>query len=336
MASSKSVVIAALIANGLISITKFVGYLLTGSPSMLSETYHSVSDTGNQVLLLTGLRYSDTEPTSNHPFGKGKSQFFYSLLVSVFLFGVAGFQSAKHGYSAVRDSLSEGAAAHSEETADVIIQGFNLTELVPIESFWVNIGVLLAAFVFEMYALYKANKGIQKIQKKNNYDGIVETFRKTTDTTTLTAFTEDSVALIGIVLALVGIVATRILENPIFDAATSLIIGILLMFVAVALAWENKRLLLGESMESADREKVLGTIEGIDNVSSVPELRTLYFGPKNVLVTARIGFSDGISVDDIESTTDEIERELIGLEEDIKTVYVEAQDTDSNDKTDKL
>ena len=325
MASSKSVVVAALIANGLISVTKFFGYLITGSPSMLSETYHSISDTGNQVLLLTGIRYGDTEATEEHPFGKGKSQFFYSFLVSVFLFGIAGFQSAKHGYSAIQEALHEG-SGHSGEATDVVVQGLNFTQLVPVETFWINIAVLLAAFIFECYALYKASKGIQRIQSENGYDGIIETFKKTTNVTTLTAFTEDTVALIGIILALVGITATRVLGNPMFDAATSLIIGVLLMFVAVALAWENKRLLLGESMREPDEKLVRETIEEFDGVESVVGIKTLYFGPKTVLVTAHADFVDNLSSDDVEKVTQEIQKELKELNREIKTVYIEPKE----------
>src|SRR6056297_3526574 len=101
MASSKSVVLAALVANAAIAVLKFVGFLLTGSPAMLSETYHSISDTGNQIFLLIGLRYGERDPTRSHPFGYGKAQFFYSFLVSVLLFGIAGWESATHGYHAI-------------------------------------------------------------------------------------------------------------------------------------------------------------------------------------------------------------------------------------------
>lgn len=325
MASSKSVVIAALIANGLIAITKFIGYLLTGSPSMLSETYHSISDTGNQVLLLTGIRYSKSGQTEKHPFGRGKSQFFYSFLVSVLLFGIAGLQSARHGYSALSDALSESAGDHAEQS-DVIIQGINITELVPVETFWVNIGVLSAAFVFELWALYKANKGIQRIKQENDYDGIVETFRKTTDVTTLTAFTEDTVALIGIVVAFIGIVATRILENPIYDAATSLIIGFLLMFVAVALAWENKRLLLGESMEGSKRDSIRNIIVSTDGVCSIIDFKTVYFGPKTALITVSVDFQDSLSATEIEDVTSDITKRIKDNNEDVKSVYIQAKD----------
>lgn len=325
MASSKSVVIAALIANGLISVTKFIGYLLTGSPSMLSETYHSISDTGNQILLLAGIRYGSSEPTDTHPFGKGKSEFFYSFLVSVLLFGIAGFQSTMHGYHAIKKALSPSSHG-SSETADVIIQGIDLTSLVPFEAFWINIIVLSAAFIFELYALNKANKGIKRIKEENDYNSIIETFRKTTDVTTLTAFTEDGVALIGIVLAFIGIVSTRILENPIFDAATSLIIGLMLMVVAILLAWENKRLLLGESMEKSKENLVRKTINDFEGINSIVGLKTLHFGPENVIITSKVEFSNEKSLQDIENITNRIEKQLKQLDIDIKTVYIEASE----------
>src|SRR6056297_387816 len=108
MGSSTSVVLAALVANGAIAVMKFVGWLLTGSPSMLSETYHSISDTGNQVFLLIGIRFGSKEASRLHPFGYGKAQFFYSFLVSVLLFGIAGWESAKHGYEALVHGVHGG------------------------------------------------------------------------------------------------------------------------------------------------------------------------------------------------------------------------------------
>ena len=116
MAESRSVVIASLIANGAIAVLKFVGYLLTGSAAMLSETYQSISDTGNQVFLLIGIRYADKKANHEHPFGYGKAQFFYSCLVSVLLFGVAGLESAKKGYEAL---VGDGNYSVSEATLPV-------------------------------------------------------------------------------------------------------------------------------------------------------------------------------------------------------------------------
>src|SRR6056297_3149343 len=114
MAESKSVVIAALLANAAIAVLKFVGFVLTRSPAMLSETFHSISDTGNQVFLLIGIWFGGREPTRDHPFGYGKAQFFYSFLVSVLLFGIAGWESAKHGFNALthHHGTLEGQAVH--------------------------------------------------------------------------------------------------------------------------------------------------------------------------------------------------------------------------------
>lgn len=136
-AGSKSVVIAALIANAAIAVLKFIGYLLTLSPAMLSETYHSISDTGNQVFLLIGIEYSHKRPSRIHPFGYGKAQFFYSFLVSVFLFGIAGIESFRHGFDAIihhKSSLASGT---------VSLMGLNFPAV------FVNYGVLLGAILFE-------------------------------------------------------------------------------------------------------------------------------------------------------------------------------------------
>ena len=156
MAESKGVVIAALIANGAIAILKFGGFLLTGSSAMLSETYHSISDTGNQVFLLFGIFYSKREPSSQHPFGHGKAQFFYSFLVSVLLFGIAGVASVYEAYTAL--TVGE---AHLESGAATLL-GFS------VPGTYVNYGVLASAFVFESYALSKAYSGMKRDIRDHN------------------------------------------------------------------------------------------------------------------------------------------------------------------------
>ncbi len=316
MASSKSVVIAALIANGAIAILKFVGFLLTGSPAMLSETYHSVSDTGNQVFLLIGIRYGSREADQRHPFGYGKAQFFYSFLVSVLLFGIAGWESAKHGYHEVQVALGD----HGGHAAgDVTLAGQTFP------SVYVNYVVLLGAILFESYAMYKANKALKKQIRTNDWSGYREAFRKTADTTTLTAFTEDGIALGGAGLALFGIFLTRTTGNPIYDAAAALLIGLLLMFFALALAWENKRLLMGESMP-ADAEAELRTIAaGVDGVEDIIDFRTVYFGPKKIVVTVDADFDDGLSGREIDDAIDAIETALRNADDDIASVFVEVE-----------
>ncbi|MHB9287427.1 cation diffusion facilitator family transporter [Halobacteriales archaeon Cl-PHB] len=320
MASSKSVVLAALVANGAIAIMKFVGYLLTLSPAMLSETYHSISDTGNQVFLLIGIRYGGREPDERHPFGYGKAQFFYSFLVSVLLFGIAGWESATHGFHKIQVALGEGAAHGGGH--DVTLAGYTFPPV------YVNYVVLLGAIVFETWALLKARKAMRRQIRENDWSGYREAFRKTADTTTLTALTEDTIALGGAGLALLGVFLTRQTGDPIYDATAALLIGLMLMGFAVALAWENKRLIIGESMPEASRTDLREVAASVDGVEDIVDFRTVYFGPKSVLVTADVDFTDGLVGQEIDAVVDRIERELKAADGDVKSVYVEVETDD--------
>ena len=312
MASSKSVVIAALVANGAIAVLKFIGYLLTGSPSMLSETYHSISDTGNQVFLLIGIRFSAREATRSHPFGYGKAQFFYSFLVSVFLFGIAGWESVKHGYEAV---------THGTHRASEPVELLGVT----FDPVFVNYGVLIGAIVFEAYAFKKAYEAITKQMDEHGWDSFREAFRKTSDVTTLTALTEDAIALGGAGIALLGIYLTRTTGNPIYDAASALLIGLMLMGFALALAWENKRLILGESVPK-DRERELREIvENADGVTDVVDFRTVYFGTEQILVTADVVFDAALDTGEIDDRISRLEADLVEHDADVKKVYIEPE-----------
>ncbi|WP_136717122.1 cation diffusion facilitator family transporter [Halorientalis salina] len=313
--NSKGVVIAALIANGAIAILKFVGFLLTGSAAMLSETYHSISDTGNQVFLLIGIRYGAQEADRDHPFGYGKAQFFYSFLVSVMLFGIAGWESAKHGYNALTQG---GVHRASEATLPVLDITFNAV--------YVNYVVLLGAIVFELYAFHKANTEIKRQMRIHDWDGYREAFTKTSDVTTLTALTEDFIALSGAGIALFGIFLTNYTGNPIYDAGSALLIGLMLMGFAVALAWENKRLLIGESL-SADREGQLRDIvTGSEGVSDIVDFRTVYFGPGKLFVTADVAFENGIGTEEMDERITAIEDALKAEDSHVFKVYIEPED----------
>jgi cation diffusion facilitator family transporter len=313
MGSSTSVVLAALVANGAIAVMKFVGFLLTGSPSMLSETYHSISDTGNQVFLLIGIRYSGQEADRTHPFGYGKAQFFYAFLVAVLLFGIAGWESLKHGYDAVLHPAHGGGG-----------QPFTFAG-VTIDPFFVNVVVLVGAIGFETYALAKANAELQRQIDEYGWSGIPEAFRKTSDITTLTAFTEDAIALGGAAIALVGIVLTRVTGNPIYDSVSAVIIGLLLMGFALALAWENKRLLIGESLPRADEDRLREAIRNHDGVVDVDRFGTVFFGPGNVVVTADVSFDTGHDTTTIDDDIAAIEETLRGLDSRVGMVYIEPE-----------
>ncbi|WP_435094334.1 cation diffusion facilitator family transporter [Halorubrum sp. N11] len=321
MAGSRSVVIAALFANGAIAIMKGFAFLLTGSPSMLSETYHSISDTGNQVFLLLGIRFSKQAASQSHPFGYGKAQFFYAFLVSVLLFGIAGWESLKHGYG----ELTAPAGAHAGQQADVILAGINFTDLVPVETFWVSVVVLLGAIAFETYAFKKAWEELARQIERYEWSGIREAFSRTADVTTLTAFTEDAIALGGAVIALVGITLTRITGIQAFDQISAILIGILLMGFALALAWQNKRLLLGESLPKEVEDEFRTAINENTGVRHVDGLRSMFVGPTDVLVTADVSFNSSLDTSEIDEVIGVIETDLSAIDSRVEMVYMEPQ-----------
>lgn len=313
MVTSRSVVLAALFANAAIAVLKFLGFLLTGSAAMLSETYHSISDTGNQVFLLVGLWYGDRTRTRVHPFGYGKAQFFYAFLVSVLLFGIAGWESAKHGYDAL---------AHHETgllTGTVTLGGMAFPAV------YVNYSVLFGGMLFEAYAFMKAYRAMQIDIASHGWSGFVEAFRKTSNVTVLTALTEDTIALVGLGLALVGIFLTRVTGNPIFDAGAAFAIGIMLMLFALALAIENKRLLLGESIPMKEENELRDIAATWDGVTDIVDFRTVYFGPDAVIITADIAFDPDLDTEEIDERISAIEDAISVAHEGVEKIYIEPE-----------
>jgi len=320
MASSKSVVLAALVANGAIAILKFIGFLLTASPSMLSETYHSISDTGNQVFLLIGIRYGKRERDRRHPFGYGKAQFFYAFVVSMLLFGIAGWESAKHGFSELTAHGGGHGGSGSAEFLGIVIESPAWIDPVT-----VNYVVLLGGIVFESYAFKKAYAGMKLQIEENDWSGFREAFRKTSDVTTLTALTEDAIALGGLVLALLGIFLTQQTGIQAFDQAAALLIGIMLMGFAIALAWENKRLILGESLPLEDERELRGIVAGWEDVDEVVDFRTVYFGPERVVVSADVAFRPGLEGAEIDEHITAIEDAIMDANDGVRKVYIEPE-----------
>ncbi|MFC7228386.1 cation diffusion facilitator family transporter [Salinirubellus salinus] len=312
MAGSRSVVLAALFANGAIAVLKFVGWLITGSPSMLSETYHSVSDTGNQVFLLIGIRYSGREADRRHPFGYGKAQFFYAFLVAVLLFGIAGWESAKHGYQAIVDP-------HPVSTNTATLLGFEFPGV------WVNYVVLIGAILFEAYALYKAYQEMSRQMETHGWTTLREAFRKTSDVTTLTALTEDTIAMAGAGIALFAVYLSRVTGNPLYDAVGSLLIGLMLMGFALALAWENKRLLMGESLPKEDERPLRELIRNSDGVVHVDQFSTVYFGPEKALLAADVSFDSAMDTESIDDRISAIEQAVMDRAPQVKRVYIEPE-----------
>ncbi|MFB6353741.1 MAG: cation diffusion facilitator family transporter [Halobacteriales archaeon] len=313
MAARTAVVLAALVANGAIASLKFVGYLLTGSPAMLSETYHSISDTGNQVFLLIGIWYGGQDRDRTHPFGYGKAQFFYSFLVAVLLFGIAGWESLLNGYEAL---VGHGGHALS---GSVTVAGYTFPAV------WVNYAVLLGGLAFEGWAWTKAYANMRREIEDRGWSGLVEAFRKTADVTTLTALTEDTIALLGLTLALVGVWLTNVTGDPVYDAAAALLIGVLLMGFALALAWENKRLLLGESLPASEERELRRLVADWDGVRGVVDFRTVFFGPDDVLVAADVAFDPDLDTAAIDDRITAIEDAIADANDAVRKVYVEPE-----------
>ena len=298
--STRLVVYVSLVASAAIAVAKFFAYLATGNASMLSQTYYSLSDVGNQVLLLVGFRLSQAGPSRKHPFGRGKEQFFFAFVVTVLLFGVAGFASVREGYAALGTPL---------RAADVRI----------------NYAVLGVALVFETYAFYKSYRAVDAVADEQGFDGLYGTFRRTKDGPLLTAATENLVAIVGVLVAVLGVYLTDVTGNVVYDAAASASIGVLLMGFALALAWENRSLMVGEGVTSRQREALLDAVREVDGVEAVVDLRTMHLGPDAVLVACDVAFAPALDTDGIEAAVDDVEHAVREAVPDADRIYVEAE-----------
>jgi cation diffusion facilitator family transporter len=315
---STPVVVAALLANVAIGGLKAGAFLLTGSAAMLAETYHSISDTGNQVLLLVGISRSRKDPTRTHPFGYGKAQFFYGFLVSVLLFGVAGWRSVSEGYHAL---------THLDAASGTIPAA--LGGIVP--GVAVNCAVLVGVLACEGYSWQKAHHEVARQIDAHGWDGFTDAVRRTSDVPTLAAFIEDSIAVAGAGVALAGVALSHVTGNPVFDATAALLIGVLLMSGAVALAWATKRLLLGKSLPTDEERRLYAEVAEREAVADVPEFRTVFFGPERVVVTARVVFSDDLAAGELSERVATMKADLRAAGLGVETVYLTPDTPDTPD-----
>ncbi len=298
--STRLVVYVSLVASAAIAVAKFLAYLATGNASMLSQTYYSLSDVGNQVLLLIGFRLSEAGPSRRYPFGRGKEQYVFAFVVTVLLFGVAGYASVREGYAAL------GAPFRA---ADVRIN-------------YVVLGVALA---FELYAFYKSYQAVREEADEEGFDDLYGTFRRSKDGPLITAATENLVAIVGVVAAILGVYLTDVTGNTVYDAAASAVIGLLLMGFALALAWENRGLMVGEGVTRTERQALLEAVGAVEGVERVLDLRTMHLGPDSVLVASEIAFDPGLDTVGVEDAIDAVESAVRGTVSEADRIYVEAE-----------
>jgi len=289
-------IIAALAANLGIAVTKFIAWALTGSSSMLAEAIHSVADSGNQLLLLVGGRRAQRRATPEHPFGYGRERYIYAFIVSIVLFSVGGLFALYEGYHKIRHPE----AIHSWK--------------------WVPVVVLVIAIALEGYSFMTAIKESNHTRGKVTWVNFV---RRAKAPELPVVLLEDTGALIGLVLALFGVVLTLITGNGVWDGIGTAAIGLLLVAIAVILAVETKSLLIGEGASPEDIRKIEKAILAGDGIERIIHMKTLHLGPEELLVAVKIAVPRAERADDLAQHIDETEvriREAVPI---ARVIYIE-------------
>ncbi len=296
-------VVAALLANSGIAVMKFVAFLLTGASSMLAEGIHSVADSGNQGLLLLGGKRAEREATAQHPFGFGRERYIYSFLVAIVLFSVGGL-------FALYEAYHKGHEVHAGLP----------NELLDGRWWWVAVVVLLGAVVMEGLSFRTAVRESNLTRGRASW---VEFIRRAKSPELPVILLEDLAALIGLVLALLGVGLSKATGNGYFDVAGTAGIGVLLVSVAVILGIETKSLLLGESAVPAAQGRLRESLEGTPGVERVIHMRTMHLGPEELLVAVKIGVAGATRAADVARTIDAAERAMREAEPTAQVIYVE-------------
>ena len=293
LGAARRTVIIALVANASIAVAKLVAGVASGSSAMLAEAAHSIADTMNQVFLLFSLALGERPPDAEHPFGHGKERFFWAFLAAVGIF-VAGA-----GFS--------------------LYEGLHRIFGPPAEhgSFGIVYAVLGFSLLADGASLVRAWRQTRReaSERRQPYRSYVRASR---DPTTKTVLFEDSGAVIGVVLAFAGVAMFQATGNQVYDGLASVSIGVLLAVIAVALGRDTKNLLIGEAATPEERKAITEVIEANRGVDRVLELLTMALSPDRLLVAARVDLADGLSADEIERASSEIDREL---RERIPTVW---------------
>jgi cation diffusion facilitator family transporter len=289
-------ILAALGANLGIAVTKFVAWLLTGSSSMLAEAIHSVADSGNQGLLLLGGKRSERTATAEHPFGYGRERYIYAFIVSIVLFSVGGLFALYEGYHKIM---------HPEA----------------IESWqWVPVVVLVIAMGLEGYSFRTAIKESNHTRGDTSWVAYV---RRAKAPELPVVLLEDAGALVGLVLAFLGVVLTLITGNGVWDGIGTASIGLLLVTIAVVLAVETKSLLLGEGANPEDVRTIEQAILAGPGVERIIHMKTLHLGPEELLVAAKIAVPRAERADQVARHIDETESRIRAALPIARVIYLE-------------
>ena len=294
-------VVAALLANTGIAITKFVAFLLTGISSMLAEAIHSVADAGNQGLLLIGGKRSQRTATEEHPFGYGRERYIYAFVVAIVLFSVGGLFALYEAYH----KFEEIRSGHHQD---------------PGRWWWVPLVVLGIAIVLESLSFRTAIIESNKLKGDASY---VQFVRRAKQPELPVILLEDLAALLGLVFALLAVSLSLATDNYYFDVAGTAMIGILLVVVAIILALETKSLLLGEAASPEAQDRIVSALSGTPGVERIIHMKTLHLGPEELLVAAKIGVAEGSTSEQVAGAIDAAEKAVREAEPTASSIYLE-------------
>ena len=294
---SKKVIYAALAGNTLIAMTKFVAAGITGSSAMLSEGIHSLVDTGNQVLLLYGMKQAAKPADEAFPFGHGKEVYFWSFIVAILIFALGGGISIYEGIQ-------------------------HLQHPNPITNPLINYIVLGLAVVFEGAAWLFAFREFRHLKGRRGY---IEAIQRGKDPTIFVVLFEDSAALLGLLVALAGVALSQFTGMTLFDGMASIIIGLILVGTAIWLAYETKGLLIGESASRSVVRGVREILEQVGSIDHVNEVLTMHMGPDFILANISVDFSNDKTADEVERIIARADRQIRAQFPQIKRIFIEAE-----------
>lgn len=295
MASSKLPIYMALGANFVIAVTKFIAAGITGSSAMISEGIHSLVDTANEILLLFGIKKSQKPADEKRPFGYGKELYFWAFIVSILIFGLGGGISFYEGVTHLQ---------HPEMIKD---------------PFW-NYIVLAVAFVFDGVSFITAFKEFNRQRGEQPFWAAV---KKSKDPSTFVVLFEDAADLLGLIVAFLGVCLGHTLNDPFYDAAASLVIGVILTSISVVLARESRSLLMGESVGKTMLGELVKIAEAEPTVKKVISAPSMYLAPEEILVLLNISFHPGPSSHEVTESIKQIRCNIQQKYPSIKQVFIQ-------------
>ena len=292
--SSKTVFLAFSV-NFFIAGVKTVIAVITSSSAMFSEAVHSYVDSGNQFILWFGIKQSKKPNKLIYPLGRGKEEYFWTLVVAVLIFTIGGLVSLEHGIEAL---------SHPKE----------------LKNLFISIVVLSMSIVLELYVLYKAVKELRS-KSKTDTTSVFKLLKESTDGPLIAIVVEDFAATLGLGIALVGSILANVTSNPVYDAASSILIGILLMVSGLFLGYEMKHLITGETVNTKTKDKIYNTIEQSDLITNIESLKIISIGANKYLVLCTLDYLDTAQDSDVVNVNSELKNKIFANFEEITEIY---------------